>query len=291
MGKFRFVAASHVLWILMLPPLSAQEAIVTDTQRVWFSSKTSELLRKINGRWWTTDNRLVYPPGKGTGYPFWQLSSKPGVVEFNHHRPFDVRRAEQLRLFMTANEVEAAFGKPNRRFAMSSEQGGMWYYHGVDGTILDLWFMERDELGQAHYLSPDGVKKSVASIETELGGRSIFSVMAKRASTISVRNTGVSPGRPQTTGQASARSIAEVEMRNAAQGAAAPAPKRYVARASLDGVKTGMMRDEVLGSVGEPTFRSAITGGDGFHETYTYYLDENQSVSIQLLNGKVERVR
>lgn len=174
---------------LLLPllaafPAFAQKPVVTATEWVSVGNHKQELLRQINGRWWTQDNREVYPPKKsGFGY-FWIIDSKPGVTEFYHHRPFDIRKSEWVHLWMKPDEVEALLGPPNRRFPMSSGRGGMWYYYAADGTALHLWFMDRDELGEAKYLLRGGGEKPVASIERELNGQSIFHLSAQRAGKI-----------------------------------------------------------------------------------------------------------
>ena len=266
----RVIPVGLIFIVVVALPVWGQAPVVTATQWVNVGSKDRELLRKINGRWWTQDNRLVYPPSQGGMIAFWEVSSKPGVVEFYHHRAFDVRRAEQLRLFMKPDEVEAMFGPPNRRFPMRSARGGKWYYQGADGTILDLWFLGDDELGEAKYILPNNTERPVGSIEQELAGRSIFSVMAQRGG-----------------GGGSSRTITEVAMPNTS----VPVVKRIVANAAIDAVKVGMGREEVVEKLGAPTYKSAITGGNGFIETYSYFVDENTQVSIQLLNGKVTRVR
>jgi hypothetical protein len=68
-------------------PVAAQTA--TATKLVGYRNG-KELLRKINGRWWTKDNREVYPSSK-TGV-FWEIDSEVGVVDFYHHRPFDLAK-------------------------------------------------------------------------------------------------------------------------------------------------------------------------------------------------------
>ena len=84
---------------------NAQAPVVTDTQWVSTGRNSKELLRKINGRWWTEDNRLVSPPSRSGMGGFWTVDSKPGVCVFYHHRPFDIRRAELVHLWMTPAEV------------------------------------------------------------------------------------------------------------------------------------------------------------------------------------------
>lgn len=155
--------------------------VVTDTKLVenWDEKGTPpEVLRKINGRWWTEDNREVNPPGKGGG--FWIIDSKPGVCQFFHHRPFRLERAESLHLWMTPQEVEAALGQPNRTFGR--DQHAFWSYYAANGTKLVVRFMGDDGLlGEATY-EPIGEKsRSVASIERELNGQNIYKLMADRA--------------------------------------------------------------------------------------------------------------
>lgn len=265
--------------------LLSQDSPVTDTERVRVGGSRTELLRKINGRWWTQDNRLVHPPKeRNTFAAFWIISSKPGVVEFYHHRPFDVRRGEQLRLFLTPEEVEAAFGQPNRRFPMGSARGGRWYYHGSDGTILDLWFLGGGELGQAEYNFPNGQKRSVAAIEQELNGRSIFSVMAQRAGQRTTPTRSAS-GRPVRTA-----SLQSVEVPRAVEPAR-PAQLRIVTREAAASIQPGALRGDLLLRLGQPSFRSSISGEDGVRETFTYHLDEHTPIAVRLLNGKVIEVR
>jgi hypothetical protein len=173
MAKFHFCGC--LLLLFLTGQLVGQVPVVTERQQVSLGSDRSVMLRKINGRWWTPDNILVYPPGKGG--LLWELSSNPGVVEFYHHRPFDTRRGEELRLYLSPGEVEANFGKPNRRFPMRSAQGGMWYYHGADGTILRLWFLEKfgkageEELVEAEYYYPGRPTQPVAAIAQALKAR------------------------------------------------------------------------------------------------------------------------
>lgn len=160
--------------------------VVTATKLV-SHGKSKELLRKINGRWWTRDNREVYPPGR-TGV-FWEVDSNPGVVDFYHHEPFDLRKAELLHLFMTQAQAESLLGRPNRIFRMGPD-GGMWYYYSANGTKVQVRFMD-GVVGEAEYDPVQGKSYSVASIERELAGRSIYKLMAERAGKRSDRKSVV----------------------------------------------------------------------------------------------------
>ena len=86
----RTVPLGLLAFLLALPTL-AQESVVTATTWVddWTGHyKGKVLLRKINGRWWTDDNREVYAPGKKG--VFWEVDSKPDTCLFH--------RSQALRL-------------------------------------------------------------------------------------------------------------------------------------------------------------------------------------------------
>jgi hypothetical protein len=70
-----------------------------------------------------------------------------------------------------------------------------------------------------------------------------------------------------------------------------PVRKAIVSKSVLASIQPGATRDEVLAQLGEPTFRSSISGDEGLKETLTYHLDESTPATIRLLNGKVVQVR
>ena len=281
-----------LLPLLAALPAFAQKPVVTATEWVSIGNNKKELLRQINDRWWTQDNREVYPPKKsGYGY-FWIIDSKPGVTEFSHHRPFDISKSEWVHLWMKPDEVEALLGPPNRRFPMRSGRGGMWYYYAADGTALHLWFMDRDELGEAKYLLRGGGEKPVASIERELNGQSIFHLSAQRAGQLAAQDQAkrVSEMRSFSRGaQPRMGSSPSVEIARA-PGSDRPAVKQVVTKEALASIQLGAERQDVLTRLGEPSSRAAITGGEELKETFTYHLEDGTPVAIRLLNGKVVKV-
>lgn len=262
---------------------------VTGTKLV-SAGKGKELLRKINGRWWTKDNREVYPPGKNG--VFWEIDSKPGIVDFYHHRPFDLSRAELLHLFMTPAEIEGVLGPPNRIFKMGPA-GGMWSYYAANGTRLALWLMDGG-LGKAEYEPLRGRKYSVASVANELNGHSIFHLMAQRAGKRSAEEQAqrvaemrrLMPS-PRRTPAAGAGNVVEIP----AAVEPAPEPKRQVVSAgALAAIRIGISRADVLAALGEPSARYSITGGDETRETFRYHLPGGEPVGIRLVEGSVTRV-
>jgi hypothetical protein len=289
-------------WITACQVILAQAPRVTDTKLV-DAGKAKELLRKINGRWWSQDNREVYPPSKGG--VFWELDSKPGTCQFFHHRPFQLDRAESLRLWMNKEEVEAALGPPNRTFGTGEH--AFWYYYASDGTKLSVRFMD-GVLGEAKYYAIGEKSWSVASIERELNGRSIYKLLAERATKRSdewlakkteenrieqaARSEALRRGiRPPNSGprfRSSPPSVVTV------QAVSDPPPaadkKRIISAQVFAAVALGTSREDVLTLLGEPSNRFSITSDEGVRESFTYDLDSGEAAVIRLVEGKVVKV-
>ncbi|MBZ5611088.1 MAG: hypothetical protein LAP38_22730 [Acidobacteriia bacterium] len=294
-------------WLAICPLILAQAPRVTETKWVGLGND-KQLLRKINGRWWSQDNREVYPPSKGG--IFWELDSKPGVCQFFHHRPFQLERAESLRLWMTKDEVEAALGQPNRIFGTDGH--AFWYYYASNGTKLHVRFMDDGVLGEARYYAIGEKNWPVASIERELNGRDIYKLLQERAEKKS--EEWLAKKREENRIDQAARSEAlRRSVRPAGSGARSrvvqpsvvvvdpvpvpraepeqPAQKRVVSAEALAAVTLGATRDNVLSRLGEPNSRFAITGDEGVRESFTYDLDSGETAVIRLLDGKVVKVR
>lgn len=308
-------AAARLYALLALcPVVLAQPPVVTETKRVenWVKGGGGTVvLRKINGRWWSPDNIEVNPPSKG-GF-FWTLESDPGVVQFFHHRPFQLDRAESLHLWMTEEQVEAALGQPNTIFGKSPH--AFWSYFAADGAKLSVRFMG-DGLGDADYERPGEKSRRVASIETDLNGKDPFTVGAERAwkktqeadekrmeqfradraiHPEAQRNGTPPPGaarQPRPSQPATVQSgLTIVAPSTAAQTPQEPPPpKRIIPVETLATVAPGTTREDVLSRLGEPANRSSITSSDGTRETFIYY-GEDGEVRIRLVDGKVVTVR
>jgi YD repeat-containing protein len=268
-----------------------QAQVVTETKWVdnWEEKGAPrEQLRKINGRWWSQDNREVQPPGNGGG--FWTLDSKPGTCQFFHHRPLQLARAESLHLFMSPQEVEAVLGKPNRTLGRD-DRPGFWWYYAADGTKLSVRFMGEDGLGEAKYEYLHGSSRSVASVASDLGGRDIYKVMSDRAwkRTQEQQAIKMSDFRAAHGGHGTQPSVVIVGAVPVAPSDPAP-PKRIVSPEALAAITVGANREDVLSRLGEPSSRFAITDDDGTRESFTYDLASGATVEIRLLAGKVTKV-
>ena len=279
----------HVLkcaWVAVCLMVVAHAQHVTDTKLV-----DRELLRKINGRWWSEDNREVYPPSKNG--IFWELDSKPGVVEFFHHRPFQLNRAESLRLWLTPEDVKATLGPPNRIFG--NDGHGFWYYYASNGTKLEVRFMD-GVLGEAKYTAVGEKSWPVASIEREMAGRDIYKLMQERA--VKKSDEWLATKREENRIDQAARSEAlrrGMRSRSAqpsmvvvdAAEPQSPRKKTIVSADALAAVAQGATREDVLNRLGEPSSRYAIAGDEGFRESFTYHLESGDAVVIRLVDGKV----
>jgi hypothetical protein len=302
---FPRAAVCMCAWLSICQLTLAQVPRVTETKLVdnWEKGKGKELLRKINGRWWSQDNREVYPPSKGG--VFWELDSKPGVCQFLHHRPFQLDRAESLRLWMTKEEVEAALGPPNRIFG--TDNHARWYYYASNGIKIDIWFVDDGVLGDAKYYAVGEKSWMVASIERELNGRDMFKLLQERATKRS--DAWLAKKMEESRSEQAARSEAlRRGIRSSSSGSrsrtaqpsmvtlapAAPAPqaaKRIVSADALAAIAVGATRSDVLSRLGEPSNQFAIAGDEGTRESFTYDLDSGEAVVIRLVDGKVVKVR
>jgi hypothetical protein len=280
-------------WVAVCLMVLAQAQQVTDTKLV-----DHEVLRKINGRWWSQDNREVYPPSKGG--IFWELDSKPGVVEFVHHRPIQLNRAESLRLWLTPEDVQATLGPPNRIFG--NDGHGFWYYYASNGTKLEIRFMD-GVLGEAKYSAIGEKSWPVASIERELAGRDIYKLLQERAVQKSdewlatkreenridqaARSEALRRGlRPASSGYRSWGAQPSTVVVGAAEPAS-PRKKTIISAKALSSVMPGTTREDVLSKLGDPSSRFAIAGDEGVRESFTYHLESGEAVVVRLVDGRV----
>lgn len=262
----------------------AQAPAVTATKWVenWEEKdRPKELLRKINGRWWSQDNREVTPPANG-GF-FWTLDSAPGVVQFFHHRPLQLDRAESLHLWMRPQDVEAVLGQPNRIFG--TDNHGFWSYYAANGTKLSVRFMGDGVLGEATYNPLGGKSYPVASVQSELGGQDVYKLLSQRAT------KRLQDSRPTKPGTVQTRALTVSQAPPLQPVPEVTAPPRTVPADALASIAPGADRQEVLTKLGEPALRSTITSDEGTRESLTYYVEGGDPVVIRLVNGKVASVK
>jgi hypothetical protein len=265
------VAFSRIIALLLLTAAPAACQRVTEEARVRIDGRIQRV-RKINGRWWSDDNRQLTKPKNG-GFIWWITSDAP--PEFFHHRPVDLTRAESLHLFMDRDSVRALLGDPNA----SLEKAGIWEYYAEDGTELFVRFFG-DELGDASYRRSDyGVAgRPVQSLARELNGRSIYAIMADRAWQ---RSSPESYAKHHASTEGSPVVVVESH--------APAAPVRKIAKELLDEIHEGMSRAEVVAKLGDPSGGLRIGGGNAT-ENLTYALDPSGQATVGFKNGSVVRI-
>jgi hypothetical protein len=260
----------------MAGTLSAQT--ITAVTTVSIDGKPQRI-RKINGRWWSDENRELSPTKEGF---IWYISSKKGEGwTFHHHRPLHLAKVEQLHLFQDPGSVESLLGQPNFEAGQRSPgDSTMWHYYAEDGTAVLLQFI-RNQLAIAKYERKDlGVSgKPVQSVERELAGRNIFKVMADQATAELPKHGAAAAARPSS----SVTTVRNVSV-------TPDPPQRRISPHLIDSVKPGMTRADVVAALGEPSGGMAIAGGESDYEDMTYLLDPAGEMSVHLEKGKVARV-
>jgi hypothetical protein len=268
------VDLSRTIALLLLTSAPALCQRVTEEARVRIDGRIRRV-RKINGRWWSDDNRQLTRPKNG-GFIWWITSD--ALSEFSHHRPVDLARAESLHLFMDRDSVRALLGDPNA----SLEKAGIWEYYAEDGTELFVRFFG-EQLGEAIYRRSDyGLAgRPVQSIAQELNGRSIYAIMADRAWQRSspesyAKHHASSPAAPVTVIQS-----------HVSKAPAPPAKK--IPKELFDEIHAGMSRAEVVAKLGDPSGGLRIGGGNET-ENLTYALDPSGQATVSFKSGIVVRV-
>jgi hypothetical protein len=282
--------------VALLAPSIAPCQRVTDEANVRVDGRMQHI-RKINGRWWSEDNRKQLTPTKDVSW-LWQITSDLGEDSvFYHHRPVNLSKVETLHLFMHPDEVRTVLGGPNQ----ADERLEFWRYYAENGTAVFLRFFN-GELGEARYERSDfGVHgRPVMSIEEELGGRSIFSIMAQRAGQKSSTAGAGSTTNPPFRNLADFKRHAETLRSPRASSTTVrqetvrliprEPPARRIAKELLDAIKPGMAREDVVRKLGEATGGLHIAGEVKEAEDLHYALEPDGDVTIHLENGKVARI-
>jgi hypothetical protein len=146
--------------------------VVTDTMKIEID-KRIHTARKINGRWWSEDNRELKQTNVGwlwniSGGNAWQL------VRFDHHRPVDPARVNQLDRSMGPDQVRAILGPPNSVFPSDKPaQQQHWDYYGAGGYKLSIMFSSSGGIFTASY-EPDArtMPKDVPHLVFRFNGKS-----------------------------------------------------------------------------------------------------------------------
>jgi hypothetical protein len=269
----RLLQATAAVLVIAATPAFCQR--VTETARVKIDGRV-ETVRKINGRWWSSDNRQLQKPKDGS-FIWWITSGAP--PEFYHHRPVDLSQVESLHLFMNQESVRTLLGDPNETISTI----GIWRYYAEDGTAVLLRFFS-DQLGQAKYerAGYGAAGRPVQSVAAELNGRDIFAILADQNWQ---RNSPAAYAKFKGARGAAVSPVTETHVY-----VEPPAPKRRIAKDLVDAVHAGMTRAEVVEKLGDPGGGLRIGGQESETEDLSYPLDPSGQVTISLKNGKVVKV-
>lgn len=298
----RTIAAGFTITIALLAqnraplPISGiDESILRNNQSITGIIKPLNLdmlgmpkgARKINGRWWTPDNREIT---KSMGV--WSAQQKLPNLIFVHHRPFNRTLADNLRLHIDPIAARTVTGEPNQIFIMGRDgKSGKWYYYSADGTSTSLWFVD-NLLADVEFLGGPGQKgrtihdrRRPPAIEQALAGRSpVHAALsaARRSPTTADARTTRSYSRNRA-----AVSTVQVEPYVPPQ----PKTLRTIPPDLLGGVEMGATREEVIVKLGEPGSSFSIAGGEGGTvETLTYHLESGSKAQIRITDGKVTQI-
>jgi len=273
--------------VLLLSALAATAhgQTVTAEAKVRIDGRV-QTVRKINGRWWSPDNRQMTPDKDS--FIWWIGSERNRAYTFHHHRPVKLALAESLHLFMSPTATEDLLGQPNE--SSDHDRSRLWMYYAENGTALFIRFI-KDELTEARYERPDyGVSgKQVQSIARELDGRDIFKILADRSWQQSSPEA-YAKFHGQTLPGQTPGAVHTVTISTASADSRPVPPKRRIASDLADSVKVGMTRADVVQILGEPSGGMHISGGESDTETLTYALDSDGSISFAMEKGKVARI-
>jgi len=196
---------------------------------------------------------------------------------------------------MKQDEVEAVLGPPNRTFGR--DEHGFWSYYASNGTKLVVRFMGDGVVGEATYEPLGGKSRPVASIESELAGRSIYKLLADRAWKTSQEEQAKKMEefrnehqlRPTRLPLACAAHLSATQHGHSGTRPWTPDPcqKDHSVTRGAGRSDAGRKRQDVLDRLGEPSSRYSIDGGDGIRESFTYDLASGETVVIRLADGKV----
>jgi len=128
---------SNLLFVLQI--IAQPDAVVTQTMRIEID-KRIHVARKINGRWWSEDNRELSRTNVGW---LWNVSGGNAwhLVRFDHHRPVDPAKVNSIDRSMGPDQVRAILGPPNSVFPSDKPAAQqIWAYYGADGYKLSIHF-------------------------------------------------------------------------------------------------------------------------------------------------------
>jgi hypothetical protein len=225
--------------------------------------------RKINGRWWTRDNREITQQ-----MGFWQARPAAAGLVFHHHHPFDIRKAEYTHLGMSKAQIQAALGEPNQTFDMSGGRS-LWNYYSSDGTSTNVAYLEGAVADVAFLGGPGQKGRSLRDL------RRPVSVQTELLTRLATQPSSTIRSRKGSSSRAEAVPVEPV----------APTPKRIVSEEQISALSKGLSRQDVVEKLGEPSTKFTIAGIENAPETLTYHLESGKAVELKFEAGNLVDIR
>jgi hypothetical protein len=282
-------------------------AVVTEKMSIRIDGRI-QTARKINGRWWSLDNRELT---RTNSTWLWVISEGNAreLVRFDHHSPVDPGRVALLNRSMGPSQVRGILGPPNSVFPSDRpEQQQHWDYYGPDGYKLSIQFASSGEGIFTASFEPDvrTMPKDVPHLAFRFNGKTTQESFAELKQKPAARPI------PSSTAEYRAQLLAEMAARRGKSGASAtPAPSilpvpsttsapatlvphapisRKVTAAEMQSISIGMPRAKLIELLGEPFVRASIASGDGTRETLRYQTDSGRMATIVLVGAKVSEL-
>jgi len=180
-GVMRWIVFSSLLFTHAL--LAQDGSVVTQTMRIEIDNRV-HTARKINGRWWSEDNRELTRTNVGwlwsvSGGNAWQL------VRFDHHSPVDTSRVSQVNRSMGPDQVKAVLGPPNSVFPSDKPAAQqIWDYYGAGGYKLSIQFSSSRGIFNATFESDANSRlKDVPHLAFRVNGKTAQESFEERKAT------------------------------------------------------------------------------------------------------------
>jgi len=244
--------------------------------------------RKINGRWWSPDNRQLT---RTNSEWLWTISggNARNLVRFDHHYPVDPAKVSLLDRAMGPDQVRAILGPPNSVFPSDRlEQQQIWEYYGGGGYMLSIQFASGGKGIFSASFEPDArsMPQDVPHLAFRFNGKTARESLEESKMKRAQRPTAPSTAEYRAQGHQAKTTLVTEAAPAAAPSEPAP-PTRKVTAEELKSISIGMPRARLIELLGEPYSRAGIASGEGSRETLRYRSESGEIVSITLIDAKV----
>jgi hypothetical protein len=239
--------------------------------------------KRIDGRWWTKDHREIVRTESG----LYRVAANDPNYRLYHLAPFDAGKANQLHLYITADQAMSVLGTPNDVRVVRDGASEQLRYLSADGTATQVLILNglvvdvRLEAAK----SRGGPIRRPPAIEQELNGKDpLLALRIRLNPALATAAPGSGPGEPSAPAPPPVPILPYIP----------PPPEtnlRTIPAQLLGNVTEGATRADVVSRLGDPNSDMIINGSeDGPHETLHYKLDTGVKVAIRLVDQKVVEI-